>query len=201
MSDRSARCSPPAPASLPVTRRRAWPRTRGHPAARAAARPPPPRRRRCRRRASRRRRARRRAGAPARAPTICMKPAFTRFGKRACRSIAGPSVATGASSTSDTASTACGLPIETAPISSVRPATSRDSCRPRPAPRTAANADRSPAPPCPPIHAAVGDAGAHQAGGAVEGDGAVAGQCRGDAGARRCSAHRCRTARPRRRRH
>jgi hypothetical protein len=38
-----------------------------------------------------------------------MKPALTRRGNRACDSIRGPSVATGASSTSSTTCTACGL--------------------------------------------------------------------------------------------
>jgi hypothetical protein len=50
-------------------------------------------------------------------PVICMKPAFTRCGKRGCASICGPCTATGAQSTSATTCTACGLPMETAVIS------------------------------------------------------------------------------------
>src|SRR5574340_1108697 len=47
----------------------------------------------------------------------CAKFTLTRFGKRACRSIFGPSSATGAMSTSGTSRIACGLPTEIAPIS------------------------------------------------------------------------------------
>src|SRR5882672_10554022 len=53
--------------------------------------------------------------------TICMNPTLTRLGKRGWFSILGPNRANGAVFTSDTCSTACGLPIETAPISMSAP--------------------------------------------------------------------------------
>ena len=51
--------------------------------------------------------------------TTCMKPAFTRLGNAGWRSTSGPSVATGAVSTSGTTHTACGLPMDTAAINTV----------------------------------------------------------------------------------
>src|SRR6185503_11149275 len=56
--------------------------------------------------------------------TTCMKPALTRPGKRAWRSISGPSSATGACATSGTSCTACGLPMESSASSTGLPPTS-----------------------------------------------------------------------------
>ena len=47
---------------------------------------------------------------------ICIKPALTRAGKRACDSTCGPIVATSAVMTSGTTVTACGLPMFTTSI-------------------------------------------------------------------------------------
>src|SRR5215831_4106039 len=55
--------------------------------------------------------------------TISMKPTLTRFGNRGCFSMAGPRRSTGALCTDATVNTACGLPIDTAPISTSVPAT------------------------------------------------------------------------------
>src|SRR3954467_12044418 len=55
---------------------------------------------------------------------ICIYPALVRCAKRGWCSIDGPSLNTGAASTSATSCTACGLPIDTAKMSMLRPLTS-----------------------------------------------------------------------------
>ena len=94
-------------------------------AGRGGCRPPPRRRRRCRRPASRRRRARTRAGGCAlRDDHLHEAGVDAAAAKRACVSIRGPCVATGAASTSATSCTACGLPIDTTATSTLRPSPS-----------------------------------------------------------------------------
>src|SRR5947207_5322328 len=54
-----------------------------------------------------------------RSSTRCMKPTLTRCGKLGCRSSTGPSIPTGARATESTSITTCGLPIDTAPNSTL----------------------------------------------------------------------------------
>ena len=114
---------------------------------------------------------------------------------------AGPSRSTGAASTEATVSTACGLPIETAPISTSLPADFQsidvsfaggvEGQRARiEIGHTHVDGDNIRT-----LHA-----GMDQARGAVHGDFAGGRAPAADAAARRCSARRCRTARPRGRR-
>ena len=61
--------------------------------------------------------------------TTCMKPAFTRCGKRGWCSISGPCSATGALSTSATTCTACGLPIDRIATETIAPSARAESAR------------------------------------------------------------------------
>ena len=139
--------------TVPVYARAGRPATaprRRRPSRPDGARRRPRRRRRCRRPASRRRRARRRADGCGAASTICMKPTFTWRGKARMRLQRAARCAPPArASIAATRSTACGLPIETAPISTVLAVDLQRIGRcGRARHRRAASAARNPARPC-----------------------------------------------------